>query len=200
VQRKPSGPSRIPVAGPSITQKEIDYVNDAVTRCWYQDANVYHERFQQAFAAYIGVKHAVALPSCTSALHLALAALGVGPGDEVIVPESTWIASAAPITYLGATTVFADVDEETWCLSVESLEQNLTERTKAVVAVDLYGGGPSYRELRRICDARGIPIVEDAAQAIGAEFEGRRAGSLGDVGTFSFHGSKTSRRAKAGCW
>jgi perosamine synthetase len=140
----------------------------------------------------------VALPSCTSALHLALAALGVGPGDEVIVPESTWIASAAPITYLGATTVFADVDEETWCLSVESLEQNLTERTKAVVAVDLYGGGPSYRELRRICDARGIPIVEDAAQAIGAEFEGRRAGSLGDVGTFSFHGSKTLTTGEGG--
>ena len=153
MHRKPPGPNRIPVAGPSITQREIDYVKDAVTRCWYQDANVYHERFQQAFADYIGVKHALALPSCTSALHLALAALGVGPGDEVIVPESTWIASAAPITYLGATTVFADVDEETWCLSADSLEQNLTPRTKAVVTVDLYGGGPQLpraaEDLRR---------------------------------------------------
>jgi perosamine synthetase len=127
-----------------------------------------------------------------------LAALGVGPGDEVIVPESTWIASAAPITYVGATTVFADVDEETWCLSADSLEQNLTPRTKAVVSVDLYGGGPNYRELRRICDARGIPIVEDAAQAIGSEFDGRRAGSLGDVATFSFHGSKTLTTGEGG--
>ena len=198
MQRNPPGPNRIPVAGPSITQREIDYVKDAVTRCWYQDANVYHEKFQQAFAEYIGVKHALALPSCTSALHLALAALGVGPGDEVIVPESTWIASAAPITYLGATTVFADIDEETWCLSADSLEQNLTPRTKAVVAVDLYGGGPNYRELRKICNSRGIPIVEDAAQAIGSEFDGKRAGSLGDVGTFSFHGSKTLTTGEGG--
>ncbi len=198
MQRNPQGPNRIPVAGPSITQREIDYVKDAVTRCWYQDANVYHEKFQQAFAEYIGVKHALALPSCTSALHLSLAALGVGPGDEVIVPESTWIASAAPITYLGATTIFADIDEETWCLSADSLEQNLTARTKAVVAVDLYGGGPDYRELRRICNARGIPIVEDAAQAIGSEFDGKRAGSLGDVATFSFHGSKTVTTGEGG--
>ena len=198
MQRNPPGPKRIPVAGPSITQREIDYVKDAVTRCWYQDANVYHDKFQQAFADHIGVKHALALPSCTSALHLSLAALGIGPGDEVIVPESTWIASAAPITYLGATTVFADVDEETWCLSADSLEQNLTPRTKAVVAVDLYGGGPNYRELRRICDARGIPIVEDAAQAIGSEFDGKRAGGLGDVGTFSFHGSKTLTTGEGG--
>ena len=198
MQRNPPGPNRIPVAGPSITQREIDYVKDAVTRCWYQDANVYHERFQQAFADYIGVKHALALPSCTSAIHLALTALGVGPGDEVIVPESTWIASAAPITYLGATTVFADVDEETWCLSADSLEQALTARTKAVVAVDLYGGMPNYRELRRICDARGIAIVEDAAQAIGSEFDGKQAGNLGDVGTFSFHGSKTLTTGEGG--
>ena len=90
---------KIPVAGPSITQKEIDYVTDAVTNAWYGDANVYHERFERAFASYLGLSHAVALPSCTSALHLSLLALGVGPEDEVIVPDATWIASAAPITY-----------------------------------------------------------------------------------------------------
>jgi perosamine synthetase len=93
---------RIPVAGPSITQKEIDYVTDAVTNAWYGNANVYHERFEKAFAGYLGLAHAVALPSCTSAIHLSLLALGIGPGDEVIVPDATWIASAAPITYVGA--------------------------------------------------------------------------------------------------
>ncbi len=196
--RAPSRSARIPVAGPSITEREIRYVTDAVTRCWYQDANLYHEKFQAAFAEYLGVKHALALPSCTSALHLAMAALGIGPGDEVIVPELTWIASAAPITYLGAKPVFADVDEQTWCLSVDSVAMRLTPRTKAVVAVDLYGGGPDHQRLRSICDAAGIPIIEDAAQAIGSEFGGRRAGSLGDVGVFSFHGSKTMTTGEGG--
>jgi perosamine synthetase len=198
LSEKPSRLGRVPVAGPSITAKEIEYVSDAVTRCWYQDANVYHEKFQRAFADYLGVKHAIALPSCTSALHLALAALGIGPGDEVIVPESTWIASAAPVTYLGATPVFADVEEGTWCLSAASVEQNLTPRTKAVIAVDLYGGAPNYDDLRRICLLRQVPIVEDAAQAIGSEFGGKRAGSLGDVGAFSFHGSKTLTTGEGG--
>ncbi|HLK89406.1 MAG TPA: DegT/DnrJ/EryC1/StrS family aminotransferase [Polyangia bacterium] len=191
-------PGLIPVAGPSITDLEIAYVTDAVSRCWYEDANLYHERFQRAFAEYLGVKHALALPSCTSALHLAMAALGVGPGDEVIVPETTWIASAAPATYLGADPVFADVEEETWCLSVDSVARCLSPRTKAVVAVDLYGGGPDYRRLRALCEAAGVPIIEDAAQAVGSELGGRRAGSLGDVGTFSFHGSKTMTTGEGG--
>jgi perosamine synthetase len=189
---------RIPVAGPSITEREIRYVTDAVTRCWYSDANVYHERFQAAFAEYLGVKHALALPSCTSALHLAMAALGIGPGDEVIVPEITWIASAAPITYMGAAPVFADVDEGTWCLSVDSVAKCLSPRTRAVVAVDIYGGGPDYARLRALCAAAGVPIIEDAAQAIGSEFGGQRAGSLGDVGVFSFHGSKTMTTGEGG--
>src|ERR1700730_10218539 len=100
---------RIPVAGPWITQKEIDYVTDAVTNAWYGNANIYHQRFEKAFAGYLGVRHALSLLSCPSGIHLALLALGVGPGDEVIVPEATWIASAAPISYAGATPVFADI-------------------------------------------------------------------------------------------
>src|ERR1700730_12444416 len=114
---------RIPVAGPSITQKEIDYVTDAVTNAWYSNANSYHERFENAFADFLGVRHAICLPSCTSPIHLSLLAIGVGPGDEVIVPEATWIASAAPVTYVSATPVFADIDEETWCLSAKSFEK-----------------------------------------------------------------------------
>src|SRR5262245_30557483 len=105
---------RIPVAGPWITQKEIDYVADAAANAWYADANLYHQRFETAFARYIGTRFAISLPSCTSAIHLALLALGVGPGDEVIIPDITWIASAAPISYVGATPVFADIDERSW--------------------------------------------------------------------------------------
>jgi|SRR5437867_5713380 len=189
---------RIPVAGPWITRKEIDYVTDAVTRCWYGNANEYQRRFEAAFAEHLGVRHAVSLPSCTSAIHLALAALGVGPGDEVIVPDLTWIASAAPITYVGATTVFADVDEQTWCLDARSLERCITPRTRAVIPVDLYGGVPDLGAIREIARARGIVVIEDAAQAIGSEYAGSRAGSLGEIGVFSFHGSKTLTTGEGG--
>src|SRR5579872_2886986 len=106
----------IPVSGPWITDKEVEYVADAARNGWYANANTWNRRFEDAFSAYLGVKHSVTLPSCTSAIHLALAALGVGPGDEVIVPDATWIATAAPITYVGATPVFADIEAETWCL------------------------------------------------------------------------------------
>jgi perosamine synthetase len=189
---------RIPVSGPSITQKEIDYVTDAVTRCWYGQANEYHERFERAFAEYIGVRHAVTLPSCTSAIHLSLLALGVGPGDEVIVPDCTWIASAAPIKYVGAITVFADIDRRSWCLDAESFERAITSRTKAVIPVDLYGNMPNFDAIRDVAKKHNIAVIEDSAEAIGSEYHGRRAGSLGDTGTFSFHGSKTLTTGEGG--
>src|SRR5581483_6010655 len=132
--------SRIPVSGPWITEKEISYVTDAVTRAWYADANVYHERFERAFAEYLGVNHAIALPSCTSAIHLSLLSLGIGPGDEVVVPDATWIATSAPISYVGATPVFADVEPDTWCLSARALRECLSPRTRAILTVNLYGG------------------------------------------------------------
>jgi perosamine synthetase len=189
---------RIPVSGPWITQKEIDYVTDAVTNAWYADANVYHERFEKAFSEYLGVRFAIALPSCTSAIHLALLALGIGPGDEVIVPEITWIASAAPATYIGATPVFADIEPDTWCISVESFERCITPKTRAVIPVDLYGNIPQMDRLLDVARRHGIPVVEDAAQAIGTEFHARRAGSFGNVGVFSFHGSKTLTTGEGG--
>ena len=189
---------RIPIAGPGITQREIDYATDAAANGWYERAGEYPRRFEEAFAKYIGVKHAVSLPSCTSGLHLALAALGIGSGDEVIVPDLTWIASAAPISYVGATPVFADVDEDTWCLSAESVRACLTENTKAILPVDLYGGVPDYTALRTIADEHGLKIIEDSAEAIGSEFNGRKAGALGDVATFSFHGSKTFTTGEGG--
>lgn len=189
---------RIPVAGPWITQKEIDYVSDAVSNAWYSNANMYHTRFEQAFTNYIGVRFAVALPSCTSAIHLALLALGVGPGDEVIVPDITWIASTAPISYVGATPVFADVDQKTWCLDMESFKASITTRTKAVIAVDLYGGMPELEVIRSIAQQHGVAVIEDAAEAIGSEYHGQKAGSLGDISTFSFHGSKTLTTGEGG--
>ena len=189
---------KIPVAGPWITAKEIAYVTDAVTRAWYQDANIYHERFEKAFAEYLGLCFAVSLPSCTSGIHLALAALGVGPGDEVIVPDATWIASSAPISYVGATPVFADIDPRTWCLSAESFEAAISPRTKAVIPVDLYGGMPDLPAIEEIARRRGIAVIEDAAEAIGSTWNGRRAGSFGDASTFSFHGSKTLTTGEGG--
>src|ERR1700730_3690064 len=162
--------TRIPVAGPSITQKEVDYVADAARTAWYGNSNVFHERFERAFAAHCGRRHAVSLPSCTSGLHLALLALGVGPGDEVVVPDVTWIASVAPVCYVGATPVFADMDPRTWCLSVESREECIPPRTRAFVPVNLYGNMPDMDALRTVARRHNLAIIEDAAEAIGSEY------------------------------
>ena len=189
---------RIPVAGPSITARELDYVADAAANGWYAGSTTYHERFEKAFAEYLGVRYAVSLPSCTSAIHLALAALNVGQDDEVIVPDVTWIASAAPISYVGATPVFADIDPTTWCLSARSFAETITPRTKAVIPVDLYGGMPDMDAIRDVARRHGITVIEDAAEAIGSTYRGRQAGSLGDIGVFSFHGSKTLTTGEGG--
>ncbi len=190
--------NRIPVSGPWITQKEIDYIADAAENAWYENANMYHERFEKAFAEYLGVKYAVTLPSCTSALHLSLLALCVGPGDEVIVPDVTWIASAAPISYVGATPVFADMDEKTWCMSAGSFEECITPKTKAVIPVDLYGGMPDWDRILEIARRHNIAVIEDAAEALGSEYKDKKAGTFGDTGTFSFHGSKTLTTGEGG--
>lgn len=186
------------MAGPWITQREIDYVTDAVTNAWYGNANIYHERFEKAFAAYVGRRFAIALPSCTSALHLSLLSLGVGPGDEVIVPDITWIASAAPISYVGATPVFADIEPGSWCLSARSLEESITPRTRAVIVVDLYGNMPDMDAIMSVAERHGVAVIEDAAEAIGSEYHGKKAGSFGQTGTFSFHGSKTLTTGEGG--
>jgi perosamine synthetase len=186
------------VAGPSITSKEIDYVTAAVASAWYDQANTFNARFEQAFAAHCGRRHAVSLPSCTSALHLALLALGIGSGDEVIVPDVTWIASAAPIRYVGATPVFADVDARNWCLCPESFRALITPRTKAAIVVDLYGGLPDWDRLAEIAASSGVALIEDAAEAIGGRWRGRLAGSFGVMSAFSFHGSKTLTTGEGG--
>lgn len=188
----------IPVAGPWITQKEIDYVADAAAHAWYGNANMYHERFEKAFSHYVGTKFAMALPSCTSAIHLSLLALGIGKSDEVIVPDLTWIATSAPITYVGATPVFADCDEKTWCISSDAFQDCITPRTKTVIPVDLYGNMPQMDAIRDIAHDHGIAMIEDAAEAIGSEYHGKLSGSFGDTGVFSFHGSKTMTTGEGG--
>jgi perosamine synthetase len=189
---------RIPVSGPWITQKEIDYVTDAVTNAWYGNANMYHVRFEKAFAEHTGRKYAVALPSCTAALHLALMALGVGPGDDVVVPEITWIASAAPVSYVGANPRFADVDRHSWCLDAASFERAITPQTKAVIVVNLYGNLPEMEAILEVAGRHGIAVIEDAAESAGGAYRGRPAGSFGEISTFSFHGSKTLTTGEGG--
>ncbi len=189
---------RIYCSGPSITQKEIDYVTDAVTTCWYGDANKYHVRFERAAAEYVGRKHAISVPTGTSAIHLSLLSMGIGAGDEVIVPEITWIGCSAPVHYVGAQPIFADIDPETFCISPAALQDCLTPRTRAVIVVDLYGTIPNFDEIKRICDRHNVQIIEDAAQAFGSELNGKRAGSFGTTSIFSLHGSKTVTSGEGG--
>jgi perosamine synthetase len=166
-------------------------VADAARTAWYGHAYDVITDFETRFARYVDRQFAIALPSCTAGIHLSLAAIGVGPGDEVIVPESTWIATSAPASHLGATPCFVDVDPVTWCLDIDACASAMTERTKAVVVVDLYGGMPDMDALEALCAERGVTLIEDAAEAIGSSWRGRRAGGFGRTSVFSFHGTKT---------
>jgi perosamine synthetase len=189
---------RIPVAGPWITDREVEAVANAVRNSWFEHAADESRAFELEFADATGRAHAIALPSCTAGLHLSLLALGVGPGDEVIVPETTWIASVAPVTYVGAEPVFVDVDPDTWCMSVEAAERAITPRTKAMIPVDLYGGFPDLIGLEKLCEQHGVSMIEDSAEAAGGWHAGRAAGSFGSTSTFSFHGSKTLTTGEGG--
>ncbi len=183
---------------PSITDLEISYANDAVTNGWGEKCYDYIYRFEDLFKKHLDVKYSIATSSCTGALHMGLAALGVKPGDEVILADINWIASAAPITYLGAKPVFVDVLPDTWCIDPVRAEAAITPQTRAIIGVHLYGNLCDMNALRALGDRHGIPIIEDAAEAIGSEWHGRRAGSMGTFGTFSFHGTKTLTTGEGG--
>ena len=182
--------ARIPSAGPSITDKEIQLVTEAVKYGWYEDRNMHIDQFIQEFSSYTGMRYCLPTAHCTDAIHLALLALNIGPGDEVIVPDITWVASAAPIHYVGATPVFADIDRKDWCLDPESFEKLITEKTKAVVVVELYGTMPRMDEIKEIAGKYKIPIIEDAAEAMGAEYKNKKAGTFGEIAVFSFNATK----------
>lgn len=190
--------SRIYYTKPSITEKEVEYATDAARNGWGERCYEYINRFEELFRQHLGVKYAIATSSCTGALHMGLAALGVGPGDEVILADTNWIASAAPITYLGAKPVFVDILPDTWCLDPALVERAITARTKAIIAVHLYGNLCELDQLLAIGEKHGIPVIEDAAEAIGSIYHGKRAGSIGKFGTFSFHGTKTLTTGEGG--
>lgn len=172
---------------------------DAMQNGWYGDRKYWYvENFEKEFAQYHDRKYAMMTPNCTSAIHLLLLGLGIGPGDEVIVPECTWIASATHITHVGAKTVFADIDESTWCMSAESLERAITPKTKAVIVVDLYGNMPDMDAIRRVTEKYGIYLIEDAAGALGSVYRGKKAGSFGVGSVFSFHRTKTITTGEGG--
>ncbi len=191
-------PAKILYTKPSITECEVAYANDAAANGWGERCYDYIHQFEAAFRAHLGVTHAIATSSCTGALHLGLAALGIGPGDEVILADINWIASAAPITYLGATPVFVDVQSDSWCIDPARVEAAITSRTKAILAVHIYGNLCNLDVLHDIGRRHDLPVIEDAAEAIGSVWHGARAGSLGAFGAFSFHGTKTVTTGEGG--
>ncbi len=177
-------------AGPSITEKEITYVNDAVTHGWNERWSEYIVKFEKAFADFIGVKHAMSTSSCTGALHLAMSACGIGKGDEVIVPDQTWVASASVVRYVDATPVFVDVEPDTWTIDPDKVKKAVTARTRAIIPVHLYGRPANLSAIKDIADEHGLLVIEDAAPAIGALHKGIKAGKWGDLAGFSFQGAK----------
>ncbi len=188
----------IPIAGPSITDLEVAYIAEAARTGWHQDYLKYINLFEEKFGAHAGRKHALATSSGTGALHLAYAALGVGEGDEVIVPNITWIASIDPALHMGAVPVFADIEPDTWCLDPNDIERRITPRTKVILAVHLYGHMADMDAILRIAEKHGLKVLEDAAQAVGAVYHGRPAGSFGDVSAVSFTGTKTMVTGEGG--
>jgi len=198
VSDAPTRPPRIPYTVPSITELEVRYATDAAANGWGERCYDYIHRFETSFREHLGVSFAIATSSCTGALHLGMAGLGIGPGDEVIVADTNWIASVAPIVHLGATPVFIDIRPDTWCLDPQLVARAITPRTKAILAVHLYGNLCEMDDLLAIGEAHGLPVIEDAAEAIGSQYCGRRAGSMGAFGAFSFHGTKTVTTGEGG--
>jgi perosamine synthetase len=189
---------QIPYSKPSITNLEVDYVARAACESWGAKAGSYVRDFENDFAKYLGVKYAVATSSCTGASHLALAALGIGPGDEVIIADTNWLAVIAPIYYVGAKPVVLDIDEITWCLNTSLIENRISERTKAIIITHLYGNVGNLNDLIKISKKYDIYLIEDAAEAIGSEYNNKKVGTFGDFGVFSFHGSKTLTTGEGG--
>ena len=189
---------RIYYTKPSITELEVAYATDAARNGWGDKCYEYINKFEEKFREFTGAKYAIATSSCTGAIHMGLAALGVGPGNEVILADTNWIASAAPITYVGAKPVFVDILPDTWCLDPELVEAAITPHTKAIIAVHIYGNLCEMDKLLAIGEKYGIPVIEDAAEAIGSRWHGKHAGSLGKFGVFSFHGTKTLTTGEGG--
>jgi len=180
----------IPVNEPTIPKNAIKYVTDAVSSGWISSAGRYVDEFESSFAKYTGVKYATTCSNGTVALQLALASVGVKENDEVILPNQTIISCALAPVYLGAKPVVVDVDRDTFCMDVSKIEEKITSKTKAIMPVHLYGQCCDMDPLLSLAKKHNLYVVEDAAEAIGAEYRGKRAGSLGDIGSFSLYANK----------
>ena len=189
---------RVPVAEPSLGGRELEYVSDCIATNWISSKGKYVDRFEAGFAALCGTRFALSTSNGTTALHLALAALGIGPGDEVIVPDLTFIASANAVTYCGATAVLVDVDPETWTIDADAAAAAVTPRTRGIMAVHLYGHPSNMRALGALAARSGLFVLEDCAEALGARCDGRIVGGLGTAGCFSFYGNKTLTTGEGG--
>lgn len=188
----------IPTTGPSITEKEVNYIAQAAKDGWNENCIKYVTLFEEKFAEYVGRKYALATSSCTGALHLSYLSLGLKKGDEVVAPNISWIASVEPLYWMGVKVVFADIDPESWCIDPVDIEKKITKKTKAILAVDLYGSMPEMNSILKIAKKYHLKVIEDAAEAVGSEYYGKKAGRFGNVSCFSFHGSKTMVTGEGG--
>jgi perosamine synthetase len=186
------------VAEPSLSGRELEYVVEAVSSGWISSLGPFVATFEEELAKAAEAKHALAVANGTVGLHLALAAAGIGPGDEVIVPSFTFVASAAAVRYVGADPVLADVDPRHWCLDPEDVKRRVTSRTRALMPVHIYGHPCDMDALQSIADEHDLVVIEDAAEALGARYRGRAAGALGDIGAFSFYGNKLITTGEGG--
>jgi perosamine synthetase len=189
---------KIPVYQPSLNGNEKKYVNECLDSTWISSKGKFVNEFENAFAGYVGVKHATTVCNGTVAIHLALLALGIGDGDEVIVPTLTYIASVNTIAYTGATPVFVDSLIETWQIDPSDVIKKITPKTKAIMAVHLYGHPCDMDSLVAICKEYNLFLIEDCAEAIGTMYKGKHVGTFGDISTFSFFGNKTITTGEGG--
>lgn len=189
---------RYPVYRPDLSGNEKAYVSECLDSSWISSRGDFIKRFEAAFADYVATPHATSVCNGTVALHLALMAAGIGPGDEVIVPTLTYVASVNAIAMVGAVPVFVDSDPQTWQMDVADVDDKLTTGTRAVMAVHLYGQACDIAALRELCDRRNLRLVEDCAEAFGTLVDGRHVGTFGDVATFSFFGNKTITTGEGG--
>ena len=180
----------IPVCVPLLGDKELEYVRDCITTNWISSKGRYVNAFEEQFASYCGVSHGIATTNGTTALHLALACLGVGPGDEVIIPSFTMMSTAFAVVYCGARPVLVDAEPDTWNVNTDLIEEKITRRTKVILPVHIYGHPCDMDPILRIARSHDLFVVEDAAEAHGAEYRGRKAGGMGDIGCFSFYANK----------
>lgn len=190
--------NRIPVALPDLSGNEERYVVEAIRSTWISSTGPFVRRFEEEFAALTGTRAAIGVTNGTVALHLALLALGVRPGDEVLVPSLTYIATANAVRYVGAEPVFVEVDPETWCIDPVRIGERITRRTRGIIAVHLYGHPADMDAINRIAGVHGLWVVEDAAEAHMATYRGRPVGGLAAIGTFSFYGNKMLTAGEGG--